>query len=139
MDCLFCKIVSGEIPAQIVYEDAYTIAFLDINPINRGHVLVVPKEHYRDFSEASLEVLKNVTRAVKVVSESLASAVGADGFLVSTNNGTAAGQVVMHLHFHVIPRFKDDHLHSWSGKPYKDEQESNYVAESIVRSIKKEI
>ena len=139
MDCLFCKIVSGEIPAQIVYEDSYTVAFLDINPINRGHVLVVPKEHFRDFAEVSLDSLKNVMRTVKLITENLGSAVGADGFNVSTNNGKAAGQVVMHLHFHIIPRFNDDHLHSWSGRPYKDEQELNYVAESIIKSIKKEI
>lgn len=139
MDCLFCKIVSGEIPAQIVYEDAFTVAFLDINPINRGHVLVMPKEHVRDFTEASLEVLKNVVRTVKIVSENLGSAVGADGFNVSTNNGKAADQAIMHLHFHIIPRFIDDHLHSWSGRPYKDEQECNYVAESIIKAIKKEL
>lgn len=139
MDCIFCKIVAKEIPAQIVYEDSYTIAFLDINPVNRGHVLVIPKDHYRDFTETPLDNLKNVVRTAKIISESLASAVGADGFLVSTNNGVAAGQAVMHLHFHIIPRFNDDHLHAWTGRPYKDEEEIKYVTENIIRSLKKEL
>jgi histidine triad (HIT) family protein len=138
-NCIFCKIIANEIPAQVVYEDSFSLAFLDINPINRGHVLVVPKEHYRDFNEASVEVLKNLIRTAKLVAETLSAAVGADGFIVSTNNGRAAGQEVMHLHFHVIPRFNDDHLHAWPGRQYKDEQEIKYVADSIIRAIKKEV
>lgn len=108
MDCIFCKIVKGEIPSYKVYEDNDTVAFLDVFPVTRGHCLVIPKAHAEnifDIAEADLQKIISVT---KTVSEKVKYALGADGIRLSQSNGKMAGQEVMHLHMHIIPRYKDD-------------------------------
>jgi histidine triad (HIT) family protein len=134
MDCIFCKIVAGEIPAEKVYEDADTLAFLDITPVNPGHVLVIPKKHYKnilDIPEAEwLRVMQTVHRLAPKIKE----AVGADGVNITTNNEPAAHQIVMHSHVHIIPRFAGDPHKPWVGKEYAD-GEAKKVAEKIKAAI----
>lgn len=119
-DCIFCGIVAGKIPAQKVFEDGDTFAFLDIHPINRGHTLVVPKVHYANIYEVPDDVLTKIMRTVKFLTPKIKQAVGADGMNIGINNDKAAGQLVFHIHAHIIPRFTDDGHAHWHGNPYQD-------------------
>ncbi len=107
-NCLFCKIIKKEIPAEIVYEDNSTLAFLDINPRNPGHVLVIPKNHYGDIFEVNDSELRELIVSVKRLAVASKNGMKADGISISQSNGAAAGQVISHLHFHVIPRFESE-------------------------------
>jgi len=129
-DCIFCRIIAKEVPALIVYEDDNTIAFLDIKPISKGHTLVVPKEHSTNLTDISEKQLCNAIKVIKRLSISIMKAVGADGFNVGMNNFKAAGQLVNHTHFHIIPRFYSDNLKSWEGKEVPNEIMEN-IAEKI--------
>ena len=104
-ECLFCKIVRGEIPAKKVYEDDVSFAFLDINPRNPGHTLVIPKEHYETILDMPEGEAGEYFKSVKKVAALVKNGVNAQGLSISSSNGQAAGQVVSHQHFHVIPRF----------------------------------
>ncbi|OGG56685.1 hypothetical protein A3D71_03550 [Candidatus Kaiserbacteria bacterium RIFCSPHIGHO2_02_FULL_55_20] len=119
-DCLFCKIVVREIPAQIVYEDDNVLAFLDINPINPGHTLVIPKKHSKDIFEIDYAEWTAVMRAARVIAHALETALKTDGINLGMNNRAGAGQVVFHAHVHVIPRFEGDPHKLWRGKPYAE-------------------
>lgn len=110
MDCLFCKIIQGEIPCCKVYENEHTISFLDIFPAGLGHTLVVPKKHYASYQEAPIDVINYVMETGKKVADALVSSLSAEGFNLFLNNGKVAGQVIPHLHFHLLPRFKNDGL-----------------------------
>ncbi len=114
MSSLFSKIIAREIPGKIVYEDDHVIAFLDINPVNPGHTLVVPKNEQPNVLESSEEDLMHVLRAVRKLAPAIVRAVGADGFNTVTNTGEASGQSVLHTHFHIIPRFKNDSHMPWA-------------------------
>jgi histidine triad (HIT) family protein len=109
-DCLFCKIVAGEIPATIVAEDDRTIAFMDINPATRGHALVIPRTHARDVHEIDPEDLKAVAAAAQQLAAKARERLGADGVNLLNSNGRAAWQTVFHFHMHVIPRYDGDPL-----------------------------
>ena len=135
-NCIFCKIINGEIPSYTIYEDAHSYAFLDIFPVNTGHVLVIPKTHSKDFLDMEDDDLKNVIIATKKVAKAVMNATHADGFNVGMNNAPAAGQVVFHAHFHIMPRFRDDGYSLWKGKQHtKEEMEA--VHASILRELKK--
>ena len=109
-DCLFCKIIKGEIPSKKTYEDEYCIAFLDINPANPGHTLVVPKGHAQNIYDIDERVLSRTIITVKKIAQSLKEKMKAEGVNVIQNNGREAGQIVYHIHFHVIPRFANDNV-----------------------------
>jgi len=122
-DCIFCKIINGKIPAAKVYEDGSIISFLDIMPANKGHCLVVPKEHYETFLDISDEDLKSLIAAAKKVAKALSLSIGNGSYNIVMNNGKEAGQIVAHAHLHIIPRFKGDRLRlKWSHKKYTDNQ-----------------
>jgi len=106
--CPFCRIASGKAPASIVYEDATVLAFMDLNPANVGHILVVPKEHWENIYEVPEDVLADLFSVVKRVSAAVKKTIGAEGISILQLNGRAAGQSVMHFHVHVIPRFRGD-------------------------------
>ena len=108
-DCIFCAIAEGEIPSFKVYEDEVVLAYLDINPVAKGHTLVIPKEHSKGLLDTDEKLLGDIIARVKKVAAHIAFKLGCDGFNVMQNNGEAAGQTVHHLHFHIIPR--------WSGEP----------------------
>ena len=109
-DCLFCKIVAGELPATVVAEDERTLAFMDINPATRGHALVIPREHAVDLLEIGQEDLAAVAAAAKRLAACAKEALGADGVNLINSCGAAAWQTVFHFHIHVIPRYDDDPL-----------------------------
>jgi histidine triad (HIT) family protein len=129
-DCIFCKIVRGELPSYKVYEDDKTLAFLDIHPVSPGHVLVVPKEHAMNIFDISAENWGRVQETARKVAVALEKAVSADGVNIMMNNREHAGQVVDHAHVHLIPRFKGDGLKLWPHKEYKDDE-----AEAVVEKI----
>jgi histidine triad (HIT) family protein len=109
-DCLFCKIVAGELPSTIVAEDERTIAFMDISPATRGHALVIPRVHVRDVHEIDPEDLKAVVVAAQRLASKALDRLGAEGVNLLNSNGAAAWQTVFHFHMHVIPRYSDDPL-----------------------------
>ena len=107
-DCIFCKMVAGEIPVVKVYEDEAVLAFLDIGPISDGHTLVIPKVHCGKVHECDPQVLADVWSRLGRIAGAIAGAMKADGYNVLCNNGRAAGQIVDHLHFHIVPRWAGD-------------------------------
>jgi histidine triad (HIT) family protein len=109
-DCLFCKIVAGELPAEKVAEDERTVAFMDINPATRGHLLVVPRKHARDLLEIEPDELCAVAQGAQRMAVRARQALGADGVNLINSCGRAAWQTVFHFHIHVIPRYADDPL-----------------------------
>jgi histidine triad (HIT) family protein len=117
-DCLFCKIISGEIPSTRVYEDERTVGFMDINPATRGHVLVVPREHKRDLLTIDPEDLAAVAQAAQKIAGTMPERLGADGVNLLNSCGRAAWQTVFHFHMHVIPRYAADPLRlPWTPEP----------------------
>ena len=109
-DCIFCKIVAGEIPATIVDESERTIAFMDIAPATRGHALVIPRVHAKDVHDVDLEDLAAVAAAAQRVAAKARENLGADGVNLLNSSGAAAWQSVFHFHVHVIPRYDGDPL-----------------------------
>ena len=134
MDCLFCKIIKGEVPSQKVYEDDKCFAFLDINPVNKGHTLVVHKQHSKDLFDSTPEMLRELITCVQKVSKAVKEGVNADGINIGQSNGSDAGQVIFHLHFHIMPRFKNDGRKLWHGDK-ASEEELKEVKERVVSQL----
>jgi len=109
-DCIFCKILAGELPAQKVDEDEHTVAFLDINPWTRGHAVVVPKRHSRNLYEIDDEDLERTAVAAKRLAIRMRDRLGCDGVNLLNSCEPAAWQTIFHFHVHVIPRYEDDPL-----------------------------
>lgn len=107
-DCVFCKIVRGEIPCHKVYEDETFLAFLDINPVNDGHTLVIPKTHFRNLFDFDAQGHSAYLEKIQYLALKICLALGAKDFNVINANGAAAQQSVDHLHFHIVPRFPND-------------------------------
>ena len=120
-DCIFCKIVAGELPAEKVDEDEHTIAFMDINPWVRGHALVIPKKHARNLYDVEPEELAHVAQAAQRLAIRMRDALEVDGINLLNSCEQAAWQTVFHLHVHVIPRFADDPL-KLPGAPRQPEE-----------------
>jgi histidine triad (HIT) family protein len=117
-DCLFCKIVAGEIPSERVDEDERTVAFMDINPATRGHALVIPRRHAANLLEIDAEDLAATVAAAQRLARSVSERLGADGINLINSCGPAAWQTVLHFHIHVIPRYEDDPLRlPWTPAP----------------------
>lgn len=129
-DCVFCKIIAGELPSSKVYEDDEVVAFLDIHPVRPGHTLLVPKKHCKDFLDCDPEVGAHLMEAAQKVARAVVAGTRAEGFNLGVNNGRAAGQIIFHLHLHVIPRSEGDGLRLWGQQEYK-EGEMESVAERI--------
>jgi len=128
-DCLFCKIAAGEIPATKIYEDEHTFAFLDINPVNPGHILVVPKDHSENILDIESEPFAHVMETVRKLSPAIKEGVSADSI-----NIHMIGEDVQHTHVQIIPRFLDDGYKFWIGQPYEDEQ-GQIVAKQIINQL----
>ncbi len=134
-DCVFCKIIKGEIPATKVYEDENTYAFLDISPVNIGHTLVLPKKHFTNIHDTPAEILAHVMETVKKIAQALKLSLGAEGINVNMNNDRVAGQVIFHTHVHIIPRYAEDGFEHWHGKRSYDEDEMVQTAEKIIAKL----
>lgn len=117
-DCIFCKIIKGELPCVKVYDDADIMAFLDIHPVNFGHTLVVPKVHYINIFDTPADVLGKLMEVVKKLAPAILKATGTVSFNLGVNNGAPAGQVIFHTHFHVMPRYEGDGYKMWGAKAY---------------------
>lgn len=129
---IFEKIIAGEVSHHKVYEDEDTFAFLDADPVNPGHTLVIPKEPYENIYEIPEDAYHAVMETVRKLSPKVKEAVSADGINIGINNDPAAGQEVMHLHVHIMPRFTGDGFQHWQGdEPYHDNERGETVAEKI--------
>jgi histidine triad (HIT) family protein len=117
MECIFCKIINGEIPAFKIYEDENTLAFLDINPRSYGHTLVIPKRHYEDFESLPNDEITALFTTVKNIITLLSKKLDVPGFNIAINNGEVAGQVIPHIHVHIIPRYGTDNISIESAFP----------------------
>lgn len=132
-ECIFCKIASGQIPAIKIFEDEVVVAFLDISPISDGHVLVMPRQHFEKVHNCPPELLGQIWTRLSRIAGAVVSAAGADGYNVLCNNGRAAGQIVDHLHFHIVPRKAGDGVFTqWPSYKYGPGR-----AEAIAEKIKK--
>jgi histidine triad (HIT) family protein len=109
-ECLFCGIVAGDVPAQIIDSDEHTVAFMDINPATPGHALVVPRAHSADLMEVSDDDLERTALAARRLARQIDAALDPDGFNLLNSCGAAAWQTIFHFHLHVIPRYDDDPL-----------------------------
>lgn len=150
-ECIFCKISKGELPAKIIYDSQDVMAFLDIKPANPGHVLVIPKQHYQFIFQIPTALNIKIMELIKVISKTQMKVLNAQGINILQNNGSVAGQLIPHAHFHLIPRFeKDKIVFHWDALELKEEQfteiqkrlisaaKSEVLQESATPEIKKE-
>ena len=133
-DTIFMKIIRREVPADIVYEDADTIAFLDVKPTAPGHTLVVPKKPVRNIFDVDDDTLAAVMRTVRKIAPAVRDAVGAHGVHVNSNHEAAAGQIVFHLHFHIIPRHDRNEFSFWPQHEYP-KSSAAVLAEKIRQAL----
>jgi histidine triad (HIT) family protein len=136
-NCLFCRIVSGEVPATLVYVDKNAAAFLDHRPLFPGHTLLVPREHYETLTDLPVKLVEPLFKNAQLLSGVVETAMNAEGTFVAMNNRVS--QSVPHLHIHVVPRRRKDGLKGffWPRTKYKDQQEMEIVKEKIVEKIKR--
>ena len=118
--CLFCRVVAGTLPVESIYEDAHAIAFLDIHPINPGHVLVIPKVHSSDITTIAPHEWTSLMETVRLLAPQVRDAVQATGINIGMNNGSDAGQLIFHAHIHLIPRYTNDNHQHWVGRDYSE-------------------
>lgn len=135
MDCIFCKIAKGEVPCDKIYEDAEVMAFLDIKPINPGHTLIIPKKHFNNLLDVDDKILSKMMSITKKLSKKLMLITKADGFNVGINNFGVAGQIVNHLHIHIIPRFNRDGYKSWERKEIIPKNKIQEISNKIKNSL----
>jgi histidine triad (HIT) family protein len=136
MECIFCNIVDHKAEAEVLYENNHVLCFLDINPVNFGHTLVITKKHYGDFISVPKNELSHMIKAVQIISGVIKTKLKCDGFNIIINNGIAAGQTVKHFHCHIIPRFhNDDFRFKLNLKKYSDNLMKEY-ADKIRAEIK---
>jgi histidine triad (HIT) family protein len=122
-DCIFCKMTAGEIAVTKIYEDEVVLAFLDIGPLSDGHTLLIPKEHFEKLHDCPSELLGKICSRLGRIAKAVAGAMNAEGYNVLCNNGAAAGQLVGHLHFHIIPRNTGDGVFDrWPASRYRQGQ-----------------
>lgn len=130
MDCIFCKIVAGDLPSYTVYEDERVMAFFDILPISQGHTIIVPKSHVADLESLSEEDLNAMAQAIKKIGKAMIDGLGVKGYSVFLDNKSAANQHVPHVHFHVVPRAEGDGLERWPSSGY-GEGEAEFCLKNI--------
>jgi len=135
-DCIFCKIVDGVIPCAKVYESETCLAFLDIAPVHAGHTLVLPKGHYPTLMDIPSSLGGDLTEALSKIGRAVMEATGADGLNLMQNNYEAAGQLVHHAHFHLIPRFSNDGLTLWDQSSYENPDAMTKLAATIAGLLK---
>lgn len=126
MDCIFCKIVKGEIPSYKVYEDELILAFLDLNPVSIGHTLIIPKKHFENIKDIEDKVLFEINLRAKELSKVLEEKLSCEGISLCQNNGL--GQEIKHYHLHLIPRYQNDNL-----KFYVNDEAKSVLEETFSR------
>jgi histidine triad (HIT) family protein len=134
-NCIFCKIVAGEIPCFKLYEDELTMAFMDINPGNEGHALVVPKEHWEDVYAIPSDLIGSTTQTVKKIATAVEETLNPAGINLVQANGKGAAQSVFHFHMHILPRRMDDELKLNWGLRAGDMDAVKEVCERIKKNL----
>lgn len=138
-DCIFCNIVTGKLPSTTIYADNLVQAFMDISPIVHGHALVIPKHHYETLADAPEEVLARCVAVAKRIARAQGDALDAEGVNLHQANGAVAGQVVPHLHFHVIPRYADDGHHwNWTHCDYDSVEDMAAMGNALKAALPSE-
>lgn len=133
-DCIFCRIVAGEIPSTTVYEDDLALAFMDISPLGRGHLLAIPREHFENIVEIGPDVYGHLCSVICKLSKAVQAAVRPDGLNVLQLNGRAGNQVVPHLHIHLVPRWNGDGLRITAWDPIPGNREEIAATAEQIRS-----
>lgn len=134
-DCIFCKIVSGEIPSETIYENSKIKVIMDIAPANKGHVLILPKEHFDNIYDIDTATAGELFQLAAMTARALKSVLDCDGMNILQNNGTVAGQTVFHFHMHIIPRYEGDTVNvGWKELSYEDGE-----MEQLREAIRKEL
>ena len=134
-DCIFCKIAKGQIPSIKIYENESVFAFLDIAPISQGHTLIIPKNHFTKLDDCPAEVLSSIIAVIGKIAKAVSEAVASDGYNILCNNGRAAGQLVEHIHFHIIPRKNNDGVFNrWPSFEY-EKGRAEEIAEKICAKL----
>ena len=129
-ECIFCKIVAAQVPAHVVFEDQTTIAFLDVGPLAEGHLLLLPREHHAKLSSLPGELAADLGSKIPLLGRALMKVTSAAALNVLCNEGSEAGQVVKHVHFHLIPRRAADQLgYRWNAGSYADGRAAALAAE----------
>jgi len=133
--CVFCKMVAGQIPVAKIYEDGVVLAFLDIGPVSDGHTLVIPKQHFEKLHDCPAKLLSQVGSRLGKIAKAIEAAMDSEGYNVLCNNGRVAGQLVEHLHFHIIPRNSGDGVFDrWPAYKYQEGE-----VESIAAKIRENL
>ena len=135
-NCIFCKIVKGEIASKKIYENEKVLAFLDVNPVSKGHILIIPKKHFENIYEIKDSYLKEIISVAKIIAESLKKSLNADSVNILHASGKDAQQSVFHFHIHLIPRYKDDGFDIWPKSDYKElnlDEIKNKIAKEILK------
>lgn len=136
-ECIFCKYARNQAACARVFENDYAFAFLDSNPASKGHTLVIPKKHFGNIGKMPDRELRELGPVLRDVAKAVAKAAMADGFNIVQSNGTAAGQSVMHVHFHVLPRFEGDrNSMEWRRSKYESPEDAQKWANAIKRHLK---
>ena len=134
-DCIFCSIISGEIPSTTIYENSKFKVIMDIAPANKGHVLILPKEHYDNIYDIDTATAGELFELAVMTARALKSVLDCDGMNILQNNGTVAGQTVFHFHMHIIPRYEGDTVNiGWKELSYEDGE-----MEQLREAIRKEM
>ncbi len=131
--CIFCKIAKGKMPCYKVYEDKKFIAFLDINPVVKGHTLVIPKKHYENIFDCKDKVLEKMIKVIQKIAINYKEKLGCTGVNILNASGQSAEQSVYHIHFHIVPRFDEDGYKTWPNTGYQKED-----LESLTNKLKLE-
>ena len=131
-NCIFCKLASGEIPTNSIYEDDMFRVILDAAPASKGHALIIPKEHYANIYEIDTEAVGEAMKLAKKMAAHMTEKLKCDGFNLLQNNGEIAGQTVFHFHLHLVPRYKDmknDDILRWNHETYTEEEMKEICSE----------
>jgi histidine triad (HIT) family protein len=134
-ECIFCKIVQGEIPSSVIFEDELSLAFMDIYPVSKGHCLLIPKQHFTNLFDVDLDVVSHLAKRLAELARKVNSVIKPDGLITAAANGTGAGQDVMHLHFHCIPRNHGDEFGFRFPEGYRTEMAPREELERLAKSI----
>lgn len=133
-NCIFCKIIKGEIPCIKIFEDNDFISIISLGQTSKGHSLIIPKEHSKNILDMNSNLGCKVFDLIKKIGNASIKGLGADGFNIGVNTNSCAGQVIMHTHIHIIPRYKDDKLKMW-GETKTSEEDRVVLAEKIIKEL----
>jgi len=134
-NCIFCKIVRGEIPASVVFEDDTCMAFMDIFPVKQGHCLLIPKKHYENMLDVDPDVVAHLAKRLAELTRKVKAAFNPEGVLNIVANGPGAGQEIPHLHFHVIPRNSSDEFRFLFPSGYREKMADREELDEVARKI----